>query len=192
MKYDYLKNMVEDVKDYIKENYEGIEEVDKESLYDDLFIEDSVTGNGSGSYTFNSEVAREFVYNNEDLLEEAMQEFGCSSEVIAQHIFDYEWQDVTIRCYLLGQAMEQAIEELKEEEEHKVFKVEVIETITHYYTIEANNEEEAKEGIEKLWTTGNIDYLNESDVDHVITSVEKTEEKAMYEKKDYKELEVTE
>lgn len=115
MKYDYVKNMKEDVKEYIKENYEGIEEVNKEKLYDDLFIDDSITGNGSGSYTFNREVAREFIYNNEDLLEEAIQEFCCSSEEIAKHIFDYEWQDVTIRCYLLGQVVEEAMEELESE-----------------------------------------------------------------------------
>lgn len=115
MKYDYLKNMTEDVKEYIKENYEGIEEVNQEKLYDDLWIDDSVTGNGSGSYTFNSEVAREFVYYNDDLLLEAFNEFGVSSEEIAKHIFDYEYQDVTIRCYLLNEAIEKAIEELKKE-----------------------------------------------------------------------------
>ena len=115
MKYDYLKNMREDVREYIKENYKGVEEVDKDKLYDDLFIDDSVTGNGSGSYTFNRELAREYIYNNEHLLEEAVKEFRCSSEEIANHIFDYEWQDVTIRCYLLDQAIDEAIEELEKE-----------------------------------------------------------------------------
>ena len=190
MKYDYLKNMKEDVKEYIKENYEGIEEVDKEALYDELWIEDSVTGNGSGSYTFNTEAAKEFLINNEDLLQEAFEEFCCSSDEIAKHIFDYEWQDVTIRCYLLGQAIDEAIEELEEQEENNVYKVEVKEEITHYYTVEADNEEEAKKAIEKLWITGNIDYLNESEVGHVITSATKTEEKATYEKKDYEGIEV--
>lgn len=115
MKYDYLKNMKEDIKEYIKENFEVLEEVDKEKLYDDLFIEDSVTGNGSGSYTFNTEIAREYIINNEDLFQEAMKEFCYSYEEIGKHIFDYEWQDVTIRCYLLGQAIEEAIEELEED-----------------------------------------------------------------------------
>lgn len=115
MKYDYLKNMTEDVKEYIKENYGG-EEIDKESLYDELWVEDSVTGNGSGSYTFNREVAREFVYYNEDLLQKAFEEFCCSVEEIAKHMFDYEWQDVTIRCYLLYEAIDKALEEIESEE----------------------------------------------------------------------------
>lgn len=38
--YDYLRNEIEDVKEYIKENYESLDEVDRESLYDDLFVSD--------------------------------------------------------------------------------------------------------------------------------------------------------
>lgn len=162
MKYDYLKNMTEDVKDYIKENYEGVEEVNKDALYDELFIEDSVTGNGSGSYTFNTEAAKEFVYNNEDLLEEAMQEFCCSSEEIAKHIFDYEWQDVTIRCYLLGQAIEEAIEELEEEKEDKNYYITVSEILSTTVAIKAGSEEEAIEIAEQLYNQEKIvlDYTN--------------------------------
>lgn len=109
MKYDYLKNITEDVKNYIKENYETIEEVNKEQLYDDLFIEDAVTGNASGSYTFDTWMAEEFLCHNIDLLKEACEEFCCDIPDGA------EAQDVTIRCYLLGEAIEKAIEELEEE-----------------------------------------------------------------------------
>lgn len=111
MRYDYLKNITEDVKNYIKENYETIEEVNKEQLYGDLFIEDSVTGNASGSYTFNTWMAEEFLCHNIDLLKEACGEFCCDIPDGA------EAQDVTIRCYLLGEAIEKAIEELEEESE---------------------------------------------------------------------------
>lgn len=112
MKYDYLKNITEDVKNYIKENdLLNDEQFNKDALYDDLFIEDSVTGNASGSYTFNTWMAEEFLCHNIDLLKEACEEFCCNIPDGA------EAQDVTIRCYLLGEAIEKAIEELEEESE---------------------------------------------------------------------------
>lgn len=113
--YNYLENVKEDVKEYLKNNYnvetvEEIEEIDKDSLYDELFVEDSVTGNASGSYTFSTYEAEENICHNMDLLNEACNVFGCEPKLDSA-----EWCDVTIRCYLLGEAIEEAIEELKEE-----------------------------------------------------------------------------
>ena len=44
MKYDYLKNMRDDVLDYIKENYDKEEfaNLDYNELYDELWTADSV------------------------------------------------------------------------------------------------------------------------------------------------------
>lgn len=59
MKYNYLEAVKEDVKEFIRTeidfhewngNREGLEEY----LNDTLWTEDSVTGNASGSYTFNT------------------------------------------------------------------------------------------------------------------------------------------
>lgn len=113
--YNYLENVKEDVKEYLKNNYdvetvEEIEEIDKDNLYDELFIDDSVTGNGSGSYTFSTYEAEKNICHNMDLLNEACEAFCC-----APKLDDAEWCDVTIRCYLLGSAIEEAIEELKKE-----------------------------------------------------------------------------
>lgn len=52
--YDYLENVKEDVRDYIEENKIVVtssnrEEVEQE-LNDTLFVNDSVTGNASGSH----------------------------------------------------------------------------------------------------------------------------------------------
>ena len=115
MEYNYLENEIEDVKEYIKDNYEKeeIEELDRDELYDELWIEDSVTGNGSGSYTFNTWKAEEYICHNMNLVQEAYEEFGY--EGIPKDT-GAEAMDVTIRCYLLGQAIEKALEELKEEE----------------------------------------------------------------------------
>ena len=83
---------------------------------DDLFINDSITGNASGSYTFNSYTAKEYIFNNIDLLNEAITEF-CEDDVIGEKFLneEWEWMDVTIRCYLLGQAISEALDDIEEE-----------------------------------------------------------------------------
>lgn len=118
--YNYLENMVENVKEYIKNEidfseYEDMDEL-RESLNDDLWAEDSVTGNGSGSYTFNRAIAKEYVDENKDLVDEMMKEFDCKEKVVNWWIEDnYEAIDVSIRCYLLGQAIDKALDDFTEE-----------------------------------------------------------------------------
>ena len=92
-------------------DYETLEELEGK-LNDDLFTEDSVTGNASGSYTFSTYQAEENIAHNWDLLAEAMEEFGCEDNPFDKGA---EWADVTIRCYLLGQAISEALEEIEDE-----------------------------------------------------------------------------
>lgn len=106
-KYDYLSAVESDVREYIENNvnfhdYSDLDEM-KEDLNEKLFVEDSVTGNASGSYTFNIWKAEEYLCHNLDLLAEANEEFGGSSDILSDGA---EMCDVTIRCYLLGQAIE--------------------------------------------------------------------------------------
>lgn len=106
-KYDYLSAVESDVREYIENNvdfhdYSDLDEM-KEDLNEKLFVEDSVTGNASGSYTFNSWKAEEYLCHNLDLLAEANDAFGGSSDILSDGA---EMCDVTIRCYLLGQAIE--------------------------------------------------------------------------------------
>lgn len=120
--YNYLENVKEDVKEYLKNSYnvetvEEIEEIDKDDLYDELFVEDSVTGNGSGSYTFSTYEAEENLCHNLDLLKEALETFGRDYDEALEK--GAEYCDVTIRCYLLGNAIEEAIQELIEELEEE-------------------------------------------------------------------------
>ena len=72
-----------------------------EYIKDELWAEDSVTGNGSGSYTFSTWTAEEYLCHNYDLLREACEEFCCEVRDLP---FEAEAADVTIRCYLLGEA----------------------------------------------------------------------------------------
>ena len=106
-KYDYLSAVESDVREYIENNvnfhdYSDLDEM-KEDLNEKLFVDDSVTGNASGSYTFNAWKAEEYLCHNLDLLAEANEEFGGSSDLLSDGA---EMCDVTIRCYLLGQAIE--------------------------------------------------------------------------------------
>lgn len=118
-KYNYKAAMKEDILEYIKENYtqeellEKLEDKDAfyEELHDDLWVCDSVTGNASGSYTFNTWKSEENLCHNLDLLEEALDEFGGDFEKALAH--GAEYCDVTIRCYLLGGAISEALSELE-------------------------------------------------------------------------------
>lgn len=106
-KYDYLSAVESDIREYIENNvnfhdYSDLDEM-KEDLNEKLFVEDSVTGNASGSYTFNTWKAEEYLCHNLDLLAEANEAFGGSSDILSDGA---EMCDVTIRCYLLGQAIE--------------------------------------------------------------------------------------
>ncbi|MGN0187398.1 MAG: hypothetical protein ACI392_06605 [Paludibacteraceae bacterium] len=111
-KYNYLEAVKDSVKDYIINNIDLSSFDDRDELEqylnDELFIDDSVTGNASGSYTFNSWKAEEYLCHNLDLLQEAMLEFGIN----VRDFQGAEWADVTIRCYLLGQAISEVLNEI--------------------------------------------------------------------------------
>lgn len=115
--YNYLEQVTEDAKEAILENMECWDFDDRDELeevaHDELWADDSVTGNGSGSYFFNTWKSEEALCHNLDLLTEACEEFGEDiGEAVKQGA---EFCDVTIRCYLLGQAIAAALDELEEE-----------------------------------------------------------------------------
>lgn len=120
-KYDYRQAVRNDILDYIKEH--DIQVTDKnreeveEFLYDTLFVEDSVTGNASGSYTFNTWKAEEYLCHNLDLLAEAIDELGADAGTYKDCIESAETADVTIRCYLLTECLSSVLDELEVEEE---------------------------------------------------------------------------
>ena len=117
MAYNYLEELKSDVRNYIKEvasDYMDCEDMDelRDSLYDNLWDEDSVTGNGSGSYTFNREKAKEYVSDNMDLMVEAYKDLDSIESLVDDlEALDFETIDVTIRCYMLSQALDEVLED---------------------------------------------------------------------------------
>lgn len=119
--YNYLEAMKEDIKEYISNEINLADFTDRDelenSLYDDLFTEDSVTGNASGSYTFSRAQAQKYVTDNIDLLKDACEEFGTDAASVGEWFLSDDWEkmDVTIRCYLLGQAISEALDDMEDE-----------------------------------------------------------------------------
>ena len=77
-----------------------------------LFLEDSVTGNGSGSYTFNTYKALENIINDRSTVAEALEFY--SDNTSAQDLLETEAEkvDVMTRCYVLEDELENALVEL--------------------------------------------------------------------------------
>lgn len=116
MAYDYREAVKDDVLEYINneinfEDFDTLEELE-EHLNEVLFTEDSVTGNASGSYTFNTYEAEENICHNLDLLGEALEVFGGGCDSLKDGA---EVADVTIRCYLLGECIAAALEEIEDD-----------------------------------------------------------------------------
>ena len=116
MEYDYREAVKNDVLQYIKDeiNFEDFNTLEElaDHLNDVLFTEDSVTGNASGSYTFNTYEAEENICHNLYLLGEALEEFGGDCDILKDGA---EAADVTIRCYLLPECIAAALEEIEDD-----------------------------------------------------------------------------
>ena len=121
MEYNYMESVKADVKDYILENidfsdFSGREELESK-LNDDLWTEDSVTGNASGSYTFNTYKAEENLAHNWDLLCECAREFGEEPVISEDYKHGAEFWDVSIRCYLLSGAIAEVLDDMESNNE---------------------------------------------------------------------------
>lgn len=115
--YDYREAMTEDVKEWIKQNIDLTEWTEdreglEQQLNDDLWTEDSITGNASGSYYCNSYKAEESIAHNWNLLNEALDEFEQNNINVIEK--GAEWADVTIRCYLLESVISDVLDEMEE------------------------------------------------------------------------------
>ena len=116
--YDYYVAVADDVREYIKENIAFGDFTNREDLFEAIeegcWVDDHVTGNGSGSYTMSRAKAKEYVIDNLDLLCEACREFGVTLDEIGKRFTSEDWEyfDVTIRCYLLSSTIWAVLDEL--------------------------------------------------------------------------------
>lgn len=120
--YDYFEAVKDDVVTMLDEDYyyepDKFDNMDDDELEeyvnDEYFVKDRVTGNASGSYFFDNSKSREAVEENFDLLREAVSEFATKEELADKFMDeDWEWMDVTIRCYVLGQVAGEAAKEFR-------------------------------------------------------------------------------
>ncbi|MBM6943491.1 hypothetical protein [Collinsella intestinalis] len=96
---DYMRQVEEDAREAIAESADWYESWD--GMYDALFTEDAVTGNGSGSYTFGAaraaENARGLAFDDGFIAEARAAGYG--TELFAE---GPEAVDVVARCLALG------------------------------------------------------------------------------------------
>lgn len=119
--YNYREAVKEDVKNWMDENHKPgasrEEEFDYDTVFEACWVADEVTGNGSGSYTFSRLEARRNFFeddDSDDYIYRMCDEGFSTQEEIGNHIStgDWEWVDVLIRCYLLGEVVQEVIDEL--------------------------------------------------------------------------------
>lgn len=117
--YDYNYEMLRDVRgavaNYCLDEWRGRRDELEEQMNEDLWTDDSVTGNASGSYFFGSWAAREAVCSNMELLQEALDEFGADYDDIGRKFLAGDWEgfDVTIRCHLLPSIISEVLDEVE-------------------------------------------------------------------------------
>ena len=118
MLYNYYEAVKNDLSDLLNEynyaDYETIEDL-REAIYNDAWTNDSVTGNGSGSYTFSTREAWDNLGDNLDLMEEAAAAFGDEPTIRDEWDHGPEWWDVSIRCYLLDSVLNELMEDIADD-----------------------------------------------------------------------------
>lgn len=130
-RYNYFESIYDDVVQWFKDDPEMLAEFvalneacAADFAFNQLWLEDSITGNCSGSYWFSTWKAEEALCHNMELIYECIQDGLMSWESLENP----EGVDVVIRCNLLpdvviqvwhdiddGIVLEDEIEELKEE-----------------------------------------------------------------------------
>ena len=126
-KYDYRRAMIDDIKDWIVSDTdiseEGIVEGRDDDLYDwiqeEIWDGAVITGN-DGYYYGTEEFCSECLSENFDLLYNAAHEFalGDGVDTLIKHYEDKSlarYFDCLIRCYLLGECIYVAVDELIKE-----------------------------------------------------------------------------
>lgn len=123
MKYDYYECVEDDVlnilTDYSSEEIKEMTseenfDATQEKLYDELWAEDGITGNGWDGYPMKDDAKAEAVGANLELLADALDEFGSDAKCYRRALKDMDYADATIRCYVLGSAINSALKKMRD------------------------------------------------------------------------------
>ena len=128
MKYNYLTALEEDIMDWCNyehfhfSDYEDIEEA-HEYLHDELWEDNSITGNG-GDWYASTEQCEEYLCGNWNLVIQAIDNFYIDNAIID----DFEkykknfpqFLDCLVRLDLLDVAIENIVEDLVQKEQENV------------------------------------------------------------------------
>lgn len=118
-KYNYLEAITNDIECWMDKDgdpfdisqFESRDEA-AEFLNNELWDEDSITGNG-GNYYDTEYQCEEYLTHNLGWIVIVCEEFGIDMEIIIEHSHENDlarYLDCTIRCYLLAQAIDNALE----------------------------------------------------------------------------------
>lgn len=117
--YNYREAVTSDLLDWMEENRELWADMERyeayEKIYDLVWVDDSVTGNASGSYTFNRYQARENFFGDDDseaYLDALVDEGLLDHAQIGKWVAEENWEtiDVCIRCHLVGECLEEVLD----------------------------------------------------------------------------------
>lgn len=126
--YDYREAMKADITAYIEDDcdideWRGDRDGFEEHLNDVLWCTDRVTGNASGSYTFDRNEAFKCLTegNGFEIVAQAISDWCIDARTIADKLseLDWEWFDVTARCFLLSEVISTVLDELYASDEMK-------------------------------------------------------------------------
>lgn len=121
-----MENYVNLIKDDIKEYHmDEVKQMLKDTnnnrvvvgnkLYEEFINDDSITGNLSGSYTFNTEEAKKIVLANIDEVVNAYENFyDAPAEELGNILYNNDWEkaDVAARCAYLYDAINELLNDL--------------------------------------------------------------------------------
>ena len=121
--YNYLEAVTSDVKDYILRNFNKDElkqelndrENFEENLHDEMWDQDCITGNGEWGYNISKKTAETYIGQNLDLAGEVMEEFSITLKMIKEgyrFTKGANYLDTAIRCYVLREAVSNAVTEI--------------------------------------------------------------------------------
>lgn len=125
--YNYYEEVLKAVEEAAEDSYtpEMLEPVDLEDyadkLNEELWIDDAVTGNASGSYFCNAYKAEEALSGNWDLAADALKVFGYNDINVLEK--GAEWVDCAVRCYLLSQCIADYVEDNKDDLTERIERI---------------------------------------------------------------------